>query len=513
MKIVKKTPNVELELQPQRNSTWKILVVDDEPDIIKITKINLKNFLYLDRTLEFIEAYSAHEAREKLETHTDIAIALIDVVMETNDAGLKLIQYIRNELSNTAMRLILRTGQPGLFPEKTIIDKYDINDYKDKAELSSQKLYTTIRLSLKEYHNIISIESNKYALKHILNVTPHLYNLKLNNLEEYFQWVLNQLICVCHIANRGMISTIEGMLATFDGKEIKIQSIVDDFELNTFTPKRVEEIFEICKACVLENRTPRELRRASVVLPIKTAKQIFGFIYLECSEDLKETDFELVKILVNQCATSLDNFKLHNDLEKAYDQAIDMLAIISEFKDPDIGGHIHRIQELTRRLSVSLGVSDAEVDSFTKASRLHDIGKVGIPDSVINKPSRLTKDEFEIIANHTKIGDEILRNCPAFDVARTVARSHHEKWDGNGYPDGLHGKEIPFVARIVSVVDVFDALASARSYKKAWSIDEIIAELESGAGSQFDPIIVAAFLKILRDGELDDLIKEYGQYT
>ncbi|MDR0498880.1 MAG: DUF3369 domain-containing protein [Holophagales bacterium] len=511
MKIAKEVLGVETQLQSRRNSKWKILVVDDEPDIIKITKINLKNFNYLGRDLEFIEARSAKEARKKIETHPDIAIAIIDIVMETNDAGLRLIQHIRNDLCNTTMRLIIRTGQPDLFPEKTIVDKYDINDFKDKVELGSQKLWAAIRLSLKEYNNIISIEANKYALKHILHVTPHLYNLKLNHLEEYFHWVLNQLICVCHLTHTGMISTIEGMLTTIDGKDIEIQASVGDFELNGFNPKRREEIIETCKAFILEDRKPYELSTGSIVIPLKTSQRIFGFVYLECSEDLKESDFELVKILANQCAAGLDNFKLHNDLEKAYDQAIDMLAVMSEFKDANISGHIRRIQELTKRLSISLGVTESDVNSYTKASRLHDIGKVGIPDSVIHKPGRLTQDEFDVIISHTKIGDEILKNFPALDVARTVARSHHEKWDGNGYPDGLCGKEIPLVARIVSVVDVFDALASSRPYKKAWSMDKIIAELESAAGSQFDPIVVTTFLKILQNGELDDLIKEYEQ--
>jgi HD-GYP domain-containing protein (c-di-GMP phosphodiesterase class II) len=471
--------------------------------------MNLRNFVYLGRKLEFFEAGTAKEAREQLELHPDIAVALLDVVMESDDAGLKLISYIRNELNNKSIRLIVRTGQPGMAPERMIIDEYDINDFKDKAETTSQKLYTSVRLSIKEYSNILSLQANKNALRHILKVTPNLYELKTQQLEEYFQWILTQLVAVFNVAHTGLISIIEGSLMTFNEKEITLQATVGDFELSNFSPERRSEIIEICKAVVLEDQPPNGLREGSVVIPLKTKKHVFGFVYLECSDIFDKTDFELLKIFANQCASGLENIGLHNNLKSSYDHAVNMLAIVSEFKDKTVGGHIRRIQELTKRLALALGISRSEIESFSEASRLHDVGKVGIPDSLLGKPAKLTEDEFKLIATHTMIGDQILCNSPVLENARIVARSHHEKWDGKGYPDGLSGDEIPLPARIVAVVDVFDALASPRPYKKAWPIPDVIKEMEAASGSHFDPEVVSTFLRLLQNGEFDDLIQEY----
>jgi response regulator RpfG family c-di-GMP phosphodiesterase len=512
MKVRQREPEDRTRVQPRQNMVWKVLIVDDEPGVRQVTRMNLRNFIFMGRKLEFIEAGSAKEARDQLALHPDIAVALLDVVMETDDAGLRLIDHIRNHLNNSSMRLIIRTGQPGLAPERMIIDKYDINDFKDKAETTSQKLYTTVRLSIKEYHYILSVEANKNALRHILKVTPFLYELKVTHLEEYFQWILSQVVTVYSVAHTGMISLMEGMLITLDDQEIALQATVGEFELNAFGPERRKEIIEICKAVVLEDQAPTGLRSGSIVIPLQTKKHVFGFVYLECSDEFEKSDFELLKIFANQCAAGLENIRLHHNLELSYDHAVDMLAVVSEFKDKTVGGHIRRIQLLTKRLALALGISQSDTESYSKASRLHDVGKVGIPDSVLCKPSALTDSEFKLISTHTTIGDQILSNTPELDVARVVARSHHEKWDGRGYPDGLYGNEIPLPARIVAVVDVFDALASPRPYKNAWSMSDIIKEMQAGSGSHFDPIVVSTFLRMLRNGELDDLVAEYGQY-
>jgi putative two-component system response regulator len=184
-----------------------------------------------------------------------------------------------------------------------------------------------------------------------------------------------------------------------------------------------------------------------------------------------------------------------------------MLGQVAEFKDSTTGAHIHRIQEYTYRLALEVGETPEAALAYGKASRLHDIGKVGIPDDILRKPGRLTTDEFEIIKQHSIIGDSILRRSPVLETARVVARSHHEHWDGSGYPDGLQGENIPYVARLVAVADVFDALLSARPYKGPWQVDQAIAEIERGAGKYFDPRIAGAFISLYARGALQDLIK------
>jgi len=145
----------------QERHVWKILIVDDEPDIHEITQLNLKNFQFESRNLEFFLAYSAQQARDILQKHPDIALALIDVVMETDDAGLTLVKYIREELKYKMIRLVIRTGQPGQAPERYVIDNFDIDDYKDKTELTTQKLYTTVRSALKSFRDLMAIDMNR----------------------------------------------------------------------------------------------------------------------------------------------------------------------------------------------------------------------------------------------------------------------------------------------------------------------------------------------------------------
>jgi HD-GYP domain-containing protein (c-di-GMP phosphodiesterase class II) len=366
---------------------------------------------------------------------------------------------------------------------------------------------------LKDYHSILTMENSKLSLQHIIQVTPHLYSLKLDCLEPFFRWVLAQLVYVFRLGRQESLLDLVGHLATIEGNEVKLQASIGVFDLDRKNPDLLQDLFQKCKKIALDQSHVQALDYGSIVLPIKTTKQTLGFAHFQCAEGFRGGDLESVQILVNQLAASLENLMLHHNLENSYNQSIDMLATVAEFKDQTIGGHINRIQELTKLLSIALGLSDEEVDIYTKASRLHDIGKVGIPDAVLCKPSRLTHDEFRLISQHTMFGEKILEKSPSLHTARIVARSHHEKWSGDGYPDGLYGKEIPLVARIVSIVDVFDALASPRPYKNAWNIDDVVGEIEAASGSQFDPIVVATFLRIYNSGDLDNLINEYKQFS
>jgi putative two-component system response regulator len=177
-----------------------------------------------------------------------------------------------------------------------------------------------------------------------------------------------------------------------------------------------------------------------------------------------------------------------------------MLALVAEYKDSTTGAHIRRIAEYTRLLALELGLDAKEADRLAKASRLHDVGKVGIPDAILRKPGPLTPDEFEQVKRHTRIGGDILAGDPAMRLACEIALHHHERWDGTGYPEGLKSETLPIGSRIIAVVDVFDALVSRRPYKAPWSPESAIAELRAGAGSKFDPGIVDALESLYRRG-------------
>ncbi|MBF0097388.1 MAG: DUF3369 domain-containing protein [Magnetococcales bacterium] len=508
MKLIRKQASQDKPVVAStRVPPWKILVVDDDEDVRRLTALNLRGFEFMGRSLQILEAESAAAAKLVLQQEgASIAMALIDVVMEHDHAGLQLVEYIRQGLGNRMIRLVIRTGQPGIAPEREVIDNFDINDYKDKTELTAQKLYTTVRSALRSYRDLQTIEMNRVGLARILEITPELYNLKRNHLEEYFRGVLTQLIGICHLGHSGMISTIDGLVVTVEEEDLRIQAGTG--ALSTLSAsQRCQEIMEMCCQTVRDHKLPEYLRRGALVIPLEVKNSVLGFIYLEASEQLTSEDQELIQVMVNQCAAALENFRLHFSLEESYEEAIDMLGLVAEFKDSATGTHIRRIQEYTRRLSLKLGCTTEEADLFAKASRLHDVGKVGIPDHILRKPGGLTDDEYDTIKRHTLIGDTILKRSPRLATARHVARFHHEKWNGRGYPDALTGEEIPLVARIVAVVDVFDALVSVRPYKGSWSIAHACAEIVKGAGHHFDPQIAQTLLQMIEAQEVDDLIQ------
>lgn len=506
MKIVRK-PAADSPPPVPRAAPWKLLVVDDEPDVRQLTVLNLRGFQFAGRHLQLIEAASAAEARQRLDEHPDIAAALIDVVMETDDAGLKLVEYIRNDLGNVMMRLVIRTGQPGVAPERYVIDNFDIDDYKDKTELTVQKLYTTVRSALKGYRDLLTIQINRIGLEHILDVTPELYNLHKEGLEAYFRGVMTQIIGLCNLGRTGMISTIDGMVVTLDGRELHIQAGAGDLDHEGHDSRR-REIARICSEVVLTGAEPERLRTGAMVVPLQVKDKVFGFVYLESAEQLSSADHELIRIMANQCAAALENYRLHHSIEESYDNAIEMLGQVAEFKDSATGAHIRRIEMYAQMLAMELGFDRDAAVAVGKAARLHDVGKVGIPDAILRKPGRLDPEELAVIKRHAEIGNIILGRHPAFELARRIAYMHHERWDGKGYPRELAGDAIPLEARIAAVVDVFDALVNERPYKGPWQEADAIAELERGMGKHFDPRVVEAFLCLYRAGAFAAIIAE-----
>ncbi len=505
MKLIRSKPTTDgpitSEIAGPRYS-WKILVVDDEVDIRTLTRLNLKGFCFDGRELQILEAASAHEARQVLAEHDDIAVALIDVVMETDDAGLRLVEYIRQELNNKMIRLVIRTGQPGVAPERFVIDNFDIDDYKDKTELTATRLYTTVRSALKAYRDLKTIDLNRIGLSRVLNAAPDLYRISNASLNGFFEGVLTQIVGLCNLADVSFISTIEGLIATFDGQNVNVMATTGPMA----DPARFEEIRQRCAEAVTSGNLPEKIRQDGIVIPLAVGPKTVGFVYVEPTRDLSPADLDLLKVMAQQCSSALENLRLHIDLQSAYDNAIDMLAEIAEFKDKTTGQHIHRIDNYTRLVAVELGVPEAEAELFGKASRLHDVGKIGIPDEILRKRGKLTDAEFAIMKGHVSIGASILSHDPSLAIAREVALSHHERWDGGGYPTGLPSCNTPLLTRIVSVVDVFDALVSRRPYKEAWSVADAAANIEAAAGTQFDPSVVSAFLKLLHQDAFAHLL-------
>ncbi len=192
---------------------------------------------------------------------------------------------------------------------------------------------------------------------------------------------------------------------------------------------------------------------------------------------------------------------LHGVL-RAQEDILMRMAMYSEAKDALTGEHLHRVRETATLVAREPGLDIEEARAIGKAAVAHDVGKIGVPDALLGKPGKLTAEEFEVIKTHTEIGGRLLGTSPLFELERQAARCHHERWDGSGYPDGLTGTNIPLVARITSVTDVFDALVTRRPYKEPWSEGVAAVYLKANAETHFDPEVVTAFLRLLERGEI-----------
>jgi putative two-component system response regulator len=183
------------------------------------------------------------------------------------------------------------------------------------------------------------------------------------------------------------------------------------------------------------------------------------------------------------------------DLESARIEMLRRLALAAEYRDDNTPEHMERVAALAARLGRRLGLSELAITHIRHAAPLHDVGKIAIPDSILLKPGRLSTAEFEVVKTHAEAGARVLAEGESelLEVAESIARSHHERWDGTGYPDALAGADIPLVGRLVHVADVFDVLVHERPYKEAFSVEDAAAEIEGGAGTQFDPEVVEAF--------------------
>ena len=488
---------------------WKLLVVDDEPDVCALTRLCLNDFRFAERGLDILQAGSAYEARALLAEHPDIAVALIDIVMETDDAGLLLVEHIRHTLNNPLIRLVIRTGQPGVAPERFVIDHYDIDDYKDKTELTATRLYTTVRTAIKSYGDLKAIDLNRAGLSHVLAAAPAIYRLANMSLNQFFEGVLTQIVGLCRLSESSCLGTLDGVVATIDGQDVEVRATCGSFMGNG----HFEAIKNECSEIILNGKSPSAFKESVMVIPLTVRARPVGFIYIEPTAALASGDRSLIMLLAQQCSSALENIRLHTDIQESFDQAIDMLAEVAEFKDRTTGGHILRIDQYTRAVAREMGIAEDEAVLWGSASRLHDVGKVGIADALLQKPGRLTPEEFIEIQQHTRIGHSILGHSQFMLLARDVARHHHERWDGTGYPDGTPSRECSLLTRIVSVVDVFDALVSVRPYKGPWSAEQAINEITRGSGSQFDPAVVAAFLAVHARGDFNHLIAAAGRAT
>lgn len=217
-----------------------------------------------------------------------------------------------------------------------------------------------------------------------------------------------------------------------------------------------------------------------------------------------QTDLERLNLTATYSGKTLEAAELFDEVEKTQRAAIYMLGELAESRSRETGNHVKRVAEYCELIARYLGFSQQDIDLIKLASPMHDAGKVATPDAILKKPGRLTEDEFKIMQNHAEEGHKVLSRSDKriFQIAAMIAITHHEKWNGTGYPKGLKGEEIPIFGRITAVADVFDALSNDRCYKKAWPMAKVRQLFEEESGKHFDPKLAEILLNHLDEFEL-----------
>jgi response regulator RpfG family c-di-GMP phosphodiesterase len=484
---------------------WRVLIVDDDVDVHAVTRLALRNVSFKGRELELFSAYSGREAYDILRDTPDIALVLLDVVMETDDAGLLLARRIREELHNTLVRVVLRTGQPGQAPEQRVIIEYDINDYKAKTELTTQKLFTTVISALRAYESLYMLERSRIGLGKILDGATNLY--QIHSLREFASGVLNQVSAILDVGADGVLCVMQGDtgLTTVVAATGGYAALADSEQMPT-----THHLWPTIAKAFAEKKS--QFDHPANVLFIHTRDNREVAISVTPPWPLAPIQRDLLEVFCQRIAAAFDNLYMYGQLRKAQEATVVALADLAEFRDSGTGGHVRRVQALSTAIAARMKERGVYPDQLTPqlldmiglASILHDVGKVATPDHILLKPGAHTPDERVQMQSHSAVGRTILERAANMvdgvsylTYGAQIAGAHHEHFDGQGYPNGLRGSAIPLSARIVAVVDVFDSLLHERPYKEPWPYSQVMAYITARSGAQFDPEVVQALLDVI----------------
>ncbi len=365
----------------------------------------------------------------------------------------------------------------------------------------------TIQLQLSRLHVLHSIETAINASLDLNFTLEHLISQVINQLGVDAATILllrQETLILDYVVSKGFRSNalkytrlkLGESNAGLAAKERRIVSIPD--------LRQQPEGFERSKLFVNENFV------SYFAVPLIAKGQLLGVIELfhrkPLSSDPEWLDF--LKTIANQAANAVDNAILFDRLQQinfklmlAYDTTIEGWSHALDMRDRETEGHSQRVTEMTITIAKAFGIEDSKLVHMQRGALLHDIGKMGVPDSILLKPGPLTDEEWTIMKRHPEYAFSMLSKIDYLEPAIDIPYYHHEKWDGTGYPRGLKGKEIPLAARIFAVVDVWDALRSDRPYRPAWPAEKVFEHIRSGAGTHFDPEVVETFIRIAMESE------------
>lgn len=472
---------------------WKVMVIDDDLGVHELTAMVLRRFQFEGRGLDLVSGYSGGEAQTLMRQHPDTAILLLDVVMERENAGLDVVRFVRECLKNHQVRIILRTGQPGMAPELEVITQYDINDYRDKTELTQEKLITAIVTGLRSFRDLTQINKHKMGLETVLKVIGDLFGQRSD--KKLAESVLKSLDTIL-VARED--SCAEPSSAGFAAREENggwwIYAGQGDY--GSMVGQNLEDCASQAVMAMVES-----VRHSGLKLVFESNRMMAMFLgqtntpnilFFQKNSNFNDSDGSLSSQFMAKAGLAFRSFFRNQEMFEAQSDLGITLGEFLEERTVSFGFHVRRVVYSSRLLGQKLGLSEEEIEWLGVASGLHDLGKALISDQTLKKTGPLSPEELKEVRTHSGLGFQMLKGGKHKGIlmGATVANQHHERWDGKGYPQGLRGEEIHIFSRIVALVDVFDAMIHDRPYRKGRSREEALAFIRESRGTFFDPKLV-----------------------
>lgn len=488
------------------DTAWTLLVVDGDAAFHERCRSALADLAFRGAGVEVLSAFSPADAKALVGAHPNLALVLITVEPNGDEAELELVEHLRGTLGNQRTRVVVCADRVDGAFERSVVLRHEINEFRTRAELTGDRLCTVVIESLRAYASALSLESN-YKM---MVATTGIFALKSQSM-----FYFNMLLQLDAMLDHGRNSLLCVRDPNRDGPDLMVKAASGRFmpwmrgPLDRLEDEAVATAVRRVAATGETVHTPEHC-----LFRILARRDVLVVAYAERARDSVPIDRKLVEVFRDKAATALNNLLLTEELNAAQQATVRAFASIADHSDQSDSGHLSRFERMCTATAAKMlerqfypkEVDRYLVEQIGLASTLHDIGLYRIPESILSNVDELMEDDYQVIHLHPKIGHDILRTAATplsgrslLSVAADIARGHHERYDGSGYPDRLKGDAVPVSARIAGVVDIFDALVTDRVHRTAWPVPDALRWLQARAGKEFDPKVVEAFVEAIGD--------------
>lgn len=477
----------------------RILVVDDDATLRQLIAEALSTCDY-----HITEAASGTDAIQLIMAGS-FDLVITDMMMP-GMSGMELLSQIRESKPETPVLVI--TAHPATNLAVTAMKKGAVDFLPKPFDIDNLifKVGVSLQESAISHGNGHATEIEPIQLinkKEELSLKSYIYESIENasgGNDQIFQKIVDMAMQVVDGESSALLLYDDGE-KLFHPQVIKSDDVQDylDKKLPHLTPLFFD-VVEKQEAVIAKSNDTSEFLPTIICSPLMIRGQVFGVLIVKKDgrgPGVTQNDLQHIQSLTKRASLNLENKVLYESLYGNLIETFKSLVASIQVRDHYTEEHSYRVMNLALEVAEAMGCDEAERESLRIAGILHDVGKIAIPDSVLLKPDRLTDEEYAIIKKHPTIGESILQSIVIFENERNIILHHHERWDGRGYPDGLAGENIPFLARILCVVDSYDAMTNTRPYREAMRVEDAIMELLKNRNTQFDEKVVDCFVKLL----------------